>query len=465
MSFGKNHGTAKHPQIRLKLEREEILYILFCFLLFLFWSMIKELDYAPDEQMRYLIPEYIYRTGRLPDGRLPEIRSDIWGFSYAFYPNFLGPLLSAACMKIASLFTLDSSALLIAARFPSVLCGTATVLFAFWIGKTVFGKRGAWIYAVLLSMIPQFVFLTSYVNNDIVCIFGSSVILLAWVSAFLGGWNVRNGLLLAAGIIIIALSYYNGYGWILASIILFAGFWWCENYKDRKDHTRMLKIGAIISVVVLAGIGYFFIRNAVLYDGDFLGMQILTEYSETYASPEWKPSARNTPKNLGLSVFEMLLPTSFSLTSWIIQVFVTFIGVFGYANVFVPKWVYGLYGLLFAILFIACLGNLRDWIRTRRDVPLKIKRKTLVFYGSMMIAFLTPVILCIYYSYAVDYQPQGRYCYPMIMAFFWFETQGLLWLFKKIKLSESVQNIVTALFLAVIIAVTLFITWKVYLPS
>ena len=465
MCLKKNDRTARNTSIGLKLEKGEIFYILFCFLLYFIWSIAKELNYAPDEEMRYLIPEYIFHTGQLPDGRLPEIRNDLWGFSYAFYPNFLGPLLSAACMKVVSLFTMDSSMLVIAARFPSVLCGTAIVFFAFGIGKRAFGKRGAWIYTVLLSMIPQFVFLTSYVNNDIICILGSVVILFSWVSAFGDRWNIKNGLLLAVGIIIIALSYYNGYGWILASMILFVGFWLCEEYKEKKEHLRMMKIGLLISVVVLVGIGYFFIRNAVLYDGDFLGMEILNEYSEKYADPEWKPSARNTPKNLGLSVFEMLLPTSFSHTSWIIKVFDTFVGAFGYANVFLPNWIYGLYGILFVVMFMGVLGNLRDWVKMRKEVRNKTRKKTLLFYGGMIISFLTPIILCIYYSYAVDYQPQGRYCYPMIDAFFWFGTQGLLWLLKKMKLSESFKTIITVLFLVIVVSVTLFVTWKIYLPS
>lgn len=143
MCLKKNDRTARNTSIGLKLEKGEIFYILFCFLLYFIWSIAKELNYAPDEEMRYLIPEYIFHTGQLPDGRLPEIRNDLWGFSYAFYPNFLGPLLSAACMKVVSLFTMDSSMLVIAARFPSVLCGTAIVFFAFGIGKRAFGKRGA----------------------------------------------------------------------------------------------------------------------------------------------------------------------------------------------------------------------------------------------------------------------------------------------------------------------------------
>ena len=117
------------------------------------------------------------------------------------------------------------------------------------------------------------------------------------------------------------------------------------------------------------------------------------------------------------------------------------------------------------MMFMGVLGNLRDWVKMRKEVRNKTRKKTLLFYGGMIISFLTPIILCIYYSYAVDYQPQGRYCYPMIAAFFWFGTQGLLWLLKKMKLSESFKTIITVLFLVIVVSVTLFVTWKIYLPS
>lgn len=444
-------------------HKKEILYVIFCFFLYFFWSIVKGLNYAPDEQMRYQISEYIFETGRLPDGRLPEIRNDLWGFSYAFYPNFLGPLFSAGFMKIVSLFTIDSHILVIAARFPSVICGTGSVILALWIGKSSFGKRGAWIYTVFLSMIPQFVFLTSYVNNDIVCIFGSLIILSSWVNAFYVGWNFKNGIFLAGGIIVTALSYYNGYGWILSSIILFIGFWMCEGYRTKKEHVQMLKTGVLISVIVLIGIGYFFVRNAILYNGDFLGMDILNEYSEKYAVPELKPSARNTPKNLGVSVFDMLFTTALSNIPWIFKVYITFIGAFGYADVFLPHWIYGLYAILFILMLIGAIGNLVTW--NGNIYSKKFRKRITLFYGAMILSLIIPVILSIYYSYAVDFQPQGRYCYPMIAAFFWFGTKGILWLLEKIKISENVKNTFIKILLGGIIAVTIFVTVAIYLPS
>lgn len=54
-----------------------------------------------------------------------------------------------------------------------------------------------------------------------------------------------------------------------------------------------------------------FIRNAMLYDGDFLGMRSLTEASEMYAREDIKPSNRPTPMNLGMGLGEMLNTTQY----------------------------------------------------------------------------------------------------------------------------------------------------------
>lgn len=437
-------------------------YLLFCFLLYFFWSVTKELNYGPDEGMRYLIPEYIYRTGSLPDGNLPELRNELWGFSYAFYPNFLGPILSAGCMKIVSFFSDGMYALVAAARFPGVLCAAGSVWLAFRTGERVFGRRGAWIYAVSLSMIPQFVFLASYVNNDMLCIFGASVILDAWVSVRYDGWQVKNGLGMAAGIIIVALSYYNGYGWILCSILFFAGSWIWKTDKNAYNR-KMAGIGLLISITVLVGIGYFFVRNALLYEGDFLGMRTLSAAAEQYAAPGWKPSEKETPLTLGMSVWQMFISSAWTGTPWIVKLFVTFVGAFGFADVFLPLWIYGFYGVLFLIMAAGACGCLISWIKKQKEDSKKERKKTVLFYSVLGLTFLIPPALCVWYSYAVDYQPQGRYCYPMLPVFFWFGTQGLLWITEKTGRSEAGKKGLAGGYCAVMVLLTVFVTCTVYL--
>ena len=78
---GKIRTEKKGDTAAFRLSGAELLYLAFCFLLYFCWSLAKELNYGPDEAMRYLIPEYIYRTGSLPNGYMEELRNDLWGFS------------------------------------------------------------------------------------------------------------------------------------------------------------------------------------------------------------------------------------------------------------------------------------------------------------------------------------------------------------------------------------------------
>ena len=96
-----------------------ILVLLFGF--YLLWAVTQPFNSAPDEYMRYQIPEFIYQHGTLPNGGDPSIRNPIWGISYAFTP-ILSYIISAGFMKMTSLFTTDPFALLMSARMVSILC-------------------------------------------------------------------------------------------------------------------------------------------------------------------------------------------------------------------------------------------------------------------------------------------------------------------------------------------------------
>ena len=200
-----------------KLTAGETIWVIGLFFLFFFLSMKKEFNYAPDELMRYQIPEYIFRHNALPNGNMEELRNEIWGFSYAYYPFFLGPLLSAGFMKIVSVFTVDPFALVVAARFTSVLSGVAVTYFAIKIAKELFDKNTKWIFITFTTLIPQFIFLTTYVNNDVIAVAGSAMIVYAWILGIRERWEWKSCVLLAVGIGVCALSYYNSYGILLPS--------------------------------------------------------------------------------------------------------------------------------------------------------------------------------------------------------------------------------------------------------
>lgn len=447
----------------IKQRRLELVFVIACGILFFVWSVTKHFDFGPDELMRYQIPEYIYKYGELPNGNMEALRNSVWGFSYAYYPNFLGPLLSAFFMKITSIFTTNSFAIVVAARFTSVLSGTFTIYFLIKIAKRLFSVPVKWMTVFLIVMIPQFTFLTSYVNNDIVCICGSAIMCYAWIIGLQEGWSWKNGLLLAVGIIIAALSYYNSYGWILCSLILFVGSFVLK-IGQNNNYKQMWKIGIFITIVVLVCVMGFFIRNAMLYDGDFLGMNSLNQSSELYAQDYLKPSNRYIAKNMGMSLWEMLTSHVWGERNWLHCTFISFIGVFGYFQYYISSWIYWLFLVVFIVGALGLGGLTISNLVTKRSLPFQDKKESILFKSCLLISFMVPIVLSMYYSYSVDHQAQGRYCYPMIIAMIVFWGMGAEWFFKKIS-NAKVKKGIAYVFCIGLTAILFYVFVGFYLPA
>lgn len=427
----------------------------------LLWMVAKPLDSAPDEAARYLLPKYIFLHGTLPNGTMAAVRIPQWGFSYAHYPLFLGPLLSAFGMKLASFIAPGTIWVMWGARLPSALAAAGTVAVALKIGKRLLGHPYHWLMAGIMCFLPQFLFLGSYVNNDILAVFGSSLIILSWARSMEDGWPMNHCVLLAAGIIIAALSYYNAYGWILCSVPLFFLSWFFSKEKPVGWKKNMWKAAGVIILVVLICTAFFFVRNAVLYDGDFLGLETASESSQQYAAGFLKPANRSTPQNIGLTPWQMLWDTQhWGGVNWIERSYQSFIGVFGYMSVDCPQMVYHYYTGLFLLGAVGLCCAFGEWLKNGREGR---DWARLCFFFLMGICMVITIGLSIYYSYAVDYQAQGRYLYPMLIAVSLFTAKGLKWLVTRFS-SVSVRSGLIGAFVGISFALSWTVYQLVFLP-
>ena len=364
----------------------------------------------PDEPSRYLVSRYICRYGRLPNGFDPEVRVDNYGISYAFY-TMLPYIVQGFAMRFVNLFTESELILLYTARFVNVLLGTGMAALVYGIGNRVFkDTRFKWLFCLLTMYLPQSLFLHTYVNTDSMALFSVALIAYALVRAYGEGFSVQNCLMLSAGIIICALSYYNAYGAILVSIFLFLGFFFKkENGKLQYDGTEMIKKGCLISGVVLLGIGWFFIRNAVLYDGDFLGLDSLIKCGLMYGNPPYTHSYAAQ----GVPLIEM-----FSGGLYFSGLLHSFIASYGSMSIYGGLWIYHFYKIVFVV---GLLGGLLMWGKADRHTLWR----RLWIHVNLLLCILIPIVLCIYYSYTMDYQYQGRYVMPGILPFMYYVTAGL----------------------------------------
>lgn len=403
-----------------KLEKRsfysEIIFVFFMFIFFVCWAIVQPFNSAPDEEMRYQICQYIFNNGCLPHGGDPSLRNPIWGISYGFTP-ILSYIISGFFMKITSIFSYNPTVLLFSARLVSILCSTGTVIMAIKTNKKLFSGKNNWIFIILVSLLPQFVFISSYVNTDSLAIFSTTLIIYSWLLGLEHDWRMKDCLFLGISLSICALSYYNAYGFILCSMFVFPISQLIAKTGSKK-YSIIFKKCCFVSAVVILLCGWWFLRNYLIYDGDILGLKTSNHYSEMYAIDQYKPSQIQTPLHNNISLFCMLFKMG-----WLNVTYMSFIGIFGYMNILIYPWMYYIYSLIFIIGIIGCLCYFKKIFFFKKSDSLS-KKKSL-FNIVMFISAIIPNILNIIYSYTCDFEPQGRYSLPMLIPFMYFISTGI----------------------------------------
>lgn len=412
---------------------------LFIFTTLFLLAMNFNTTFCPDESMRYDVPLYIFNHNMLPNGDELEIINPIWGFSYGYTP-YLPSLISFVFMKITSLFTMNPSALLMAARMTSILSGVFTYLICYSIGEELFSsKKIINLFSILVALLPQFIFLSSYINNDSFSVFTTALILLMWIKGVKANWSYKICVFLGIALGLCALTYYNAYGFILCSIFVYC----FSCYKAKFTVKEFFIKGIIIFIFAFIVAGWFFIRNFVIHDGDFLGMTSMYECGEKYAMPEYKMSNRQTYQVLGYR-HPLLQP------AWILSTLQSFVCATGYMEHIISKKLLFIYGgiLLVGFVFGIC------------------KRKTELFkmdnyfFICLLLCMLIPILLSAHYSYTIDYQPQGRYIMSMLIPLMLIVSMGYNYLdtklqkykvLNKISISQLITIIYFLLFIGCII--------------
>ena len=374
----------------------ELVFLVICAAYFTAW-VFQPYNFSPDENMRFLVTRFLFEHGRLPVNE--ETIGQPWGYSYAHRPAMFCNVIGALLMKIGSLFTSDAMSLLLAARTLGVICVTGTVYWTIRVSRLLFKVPFNWLPVCIVAFLPQFAYIGSYVNNDSAALLGVSMILFSWVAAIDSRWSYGLATTLSIGISICATAYYNSYPWILFSMLMFP-----LTYFTRNGRKGMLKMGVFISCVVICLSCYLFLRHLYLY-GDLLGLATCRNFASKYASPDFLPGVRKPLCESGCSLPQML----FGMNWFLITAF-SFIGCFGYMLYPIHIWCLVAYAAVFGAGALGFLWKGADWIRGWRHVGI-CKWALLI---SMICCMALTVGLSIYYSFATDFEPQGRYCFPAL---------------------------------------------------
>lgn len=416
-------------------NNEKIAFGFFCvmlLLLFLTVLIVIPFNGGPDEAMRYQISQYIYNYMELPRGDTPEILNPVWGISYAFTP-INSYIISAFVMKIVSFFGVGAENLFYAARIVSVLFSMGTAIFCFKIGQKLFKGIYLWLFMILATLLPEFIFISGYVNCDAIAIFSVAWIIYALLCGKESKWSTKNCLFLGASLGCCALSYYNAYGMILFAAAYCVVDVMLDKTIENKLQFLLVKIGwTALAAIIVAG--WWFVRNAILYDGDFLGLTASKECAELNAADAYKPSNRTTPAKLGYSIKYVLYDMK-----WIETSMRSFVAAFGSMQYFVEEslcnWYYYIIGFGIVAKAIEYVHNLIDKIKAKRAEMVYNKEEHIdngFFWICMFATCVTTIGISLYYSCFNDYQPQGRYCIPMLVPMALLVTSGFQYIGKRI---------------------------------
>ncbi len=392
-------------------EKNSVLYkiafVLFCFSIYFIWACVQPFNSCPDESMRYVIPKYIYNNFSLPNANDISIINSHYGFSYANQP-MLPYIISAMFMKFVSIFTASDYALIIAARMTSVLAGLGYVIVLINISEIALKKISSkWIFIVLCSMWPQVAFIFTYVNCDGLAMFSAAMVIYSWIHIYNKGINKTGSIIMAIGLSIGLLTYLNTYIFAPISFLFYIYAYFLQNKNDR-DIKYFFKCGFLIIGLILLFTGWHFIRNIVLYDGNFFA-QGVNNYGELYGEGNFKPSVRSAKA-------KEMLSTLSGIRSWVNSTAISFIGEFGYMSIPLHKVMYGIY----AAEIIFGLGSCGICVIKKK---FKIFRIQYLLFYIFALTIIMVITMSFMYSFS-DYQPQGRYILPALIPICYFITVG-----------------------------------------
>ena len=390
-------------------EKLPLIYLGTAFGLILAMGFISGLDVHPDEWGGHIKAAGYYLHNWLPpavdDPQVTKTLS-LWGFSYLFYNDVIYLLAVKATLFLSGIVTDFYLRLRLANAFLFLLL---------IITLTLKIKRVQWT-VLFLIMTPQLWYIFSYFNNDAFpwCI----SMLLAWqvvdpdssLNRFLVGADIRTNLGkgVFVGILIGLLLMSKLNYWIYIGYIGCIGLWGIL-FDSAADHRFvLLKKWIFIGCVALAVYLPFYGYNQ--YVNDFNKSEKIMIVIEKFAAPQFKPSTlmkdlSSSYKGLrlrdkGHSFQEVFIQNP----DWRDLSFKSFFGLYGYMQFlsdsdYYQAVIYTL-GAFFILVFIY--------------VAFTLPTKDILFFLFVLFFVILTLGLSTYHSWVNDYQPQGRYLFPIL---------------------------------------------------
>jgi len=267
----------------------------------------------------------------------------------------------------------------------------------------------SWAPAILI-VTPQAWYIFSYINSDAWALALSLVIIgmLVDESSLVSRYfsdrervGVAGGVVLGVLLALLLMAKHNYY--LLFGFVALIVLWKAMVWSDPMPWSLFIRKTAVVVATVAAV--YLPILLTQEWTNHFQLERTRIEQAEKFAAPGFKPTAIAAGKTAApLALRERGVTFATLIFSyWPAQSFRSFCGVYHWMDLLSPYFYYvSMAGLYIALAIVAGFGFRR------------LSRADLLFCGLTFLLAVGMVLLSAYNSWAVDYQPQGRYLFPIL---------------------------------------------------
>jgi hypothetical protein len=417
--------------------------------LFVMWALVVPIFEAPDEPAHWQYARYLHDEWKLP---LYEP-----GFEEANSPPlyYLAIAPFAAASKLPpTLLVGDSGGHAVSlapprlflnsdrdrdlyrpvlmARLWTALLSLVTIWVVYRTALALLPWSGALATAALAAFLPQFMFRAVTVSNDAAVMLFAAMVTMCCVRLLSHGFTWRRGAIAA---VVLAAAYLSK---ILA--IALAAPLALALLEARAVPRRATDTAPEVPVPMLAR----FHRLSVL----LVALAIVLPWSIRNVTLYGDPTARNAMRTVvSHLITDRSLFSAYFLWDFPLLLFASFIGLFGWANVVLPKWMY----LVFVVfVLIAVAGAVRGWYV--RAIDGRVLR--------MLVLLIAAALAAVVYINVMFTQPQGRYMLQALPAIALFVGLGLTHLPGPLGSSRSVVAAAVAM-----LAFNIWCLTRVIIPS
>ncbi|HWM24595.1 MAG TPA: hypothetical protein VNP98_07205 [Chthoniobacterales bacterium] len=371
--------------------------------LILAMAVVSKFNAHPDEYLHFEAAKY-FSTHWLP----PALDDPAIEPSFSHYGVSYLQDLDAAYILIGKFMAVAASWIAspeIAARLGNVLLFT---LLTVWLIRR---PPGSFASAILLIS-PQIWYIFSYVNGDAWALALSLVMVVqlaeqdSLLSQYLraDGWRraFRGGLVFAALLALLLVAKRNYY--LFLPFVALVACWRTFLWKAEAPALHVMKKWAVIALAAAAL--YVPLRAGHEAINRFDDARLRVEQAEKFAAPKFTPSeiaAGEGAQRLASRTRGVPYSDLFLKHKWAVQSFESFSGVYHWMSLSGPPEYYLAIGTLYLALLAFLLAGI-----------CRLSWRDALFAMAVLGLAVGVVLASAYQSWTADFQPQGRYLFPVI---------------------------------------------------